>query len=133
MRLLFLLLLTPLLISLMANATTVTFILHGQGGLVVITSNGDIFNVNKTETFDVPQGVQINVLSTQYFSVNGSPPVTQYSFYATNNTVLNITFVSINTTTSSAQSNIRTVAGIIVSIIGLAFLYYLYRKSKEEE
>jgi len=129
-----LLLLIPVLAPLTTMATSVNFLINGQGNLTVITSNGYIYNVNKTETIEVPQGVQVDIISTQYFSINGSSPTNQYSFTATNNTILEINFITFTTTnTNTIQSNIRTVLGIIVSIIGLGFLFYLYRKSKEDE
>ena len=129
-----LLLLIPVLATLTTMATSVSFILNGQGSLTVITYNGYIYNINKTETIEVPQGVQVDIISTQYFSINGSPPTNQYSFTATNNTVLKITFITFTTTnTNNVQSNVKAILGIIVSIIGLGFLLYLYKKGKEEE
>lgn len=129
----FIFLLIPLVASASVPGTVaVTFIINGQGTLTVLDTTGIIYNINKTTTLYLPADVAVTIISSQYFSINGSTPTSQYIFVPTGNMALNITFVQLVTKTNSPQIELKSILLVIVSILGLAFLYYVSRRSKEE-
>ena len=111
---------------------SLNFVISGKGSLLVLTANGLSYRVNGTETIKVPADIEVAIVSTQLFSVNGSMVTNEYELTPTSNTTLYIVFMNTTVKTNTTQQDIRSVLTIITAVFILAVLYYLSRKDKEE-